>query len=189
MGGRQNCDEAPTSHPTRQRWFLPPDPDWQGPDTARAVRQRLADLDTRLNVWWIPSRVRDDREQPGRWAVVCWRDKARVWSVVYYHEKVGGGFAPLTLECAEPMVNYLRSCEVEADVASSKAEAEKDRLGAAARHEVSVACAEEAHDMRQRALGVRQTFGAGYIRSRRSVNGGWRSENHERFLRSKGLMR
>lgn len=176
--------ELPPSHPTRQPWYQPDDPVWAPVEAVAQVRERLMATDPRLNVWWVHNWKKDDAKQPGRWAVVYFMQRARTWSVVYYWEGAGGEFRPLSIDCADAMVNAVRSREIEADKLAKQCEDDNEKRGAARKQELFDNLAAEARDVYARTVGVRQTFGPGYIRSRRAFGS---SRNRETYLRKMRL--
>lgn len=92
---------------TRYRWYRPEDP----PHTAKAVvdrvRERLKQIDQRLDIWWNQTWRPNDPHETGRWAVTYWMEKYGRWSIVFYYEGAGGEYRTLDLDCAEPILNFL----------------------------------------------------------------------------------
>lgn len=164
---RAHLNDLPGDHPTRNPAYRPSDPEWSDRDVLLRLREQLHAIDPKLEVWWVPNRMPDDPEQKGRWAIVYYMTKARVWSVVDYWVTPGGGYRKIEVGAVQPFLNFVHSMDEAANEADKRSasvvEAEKKKN----HDELQSACAEVAGDMFQRSEGVRQTFGHhGAIRSR-----------------------
>lgn len=153
--------EAGQNHPTRNRRFQAPDPPWADHELAERIRQRLWKMDPRLNLWWNPHWKDDDPEHPGRWAIMYWLERQGCWSVVFYHESPDGSYRHLDPDTIDGLVRRLRACDQDAREAQKRVEAEAALRQQRERLSLTADLNAAFEDMRERAYGVRQTFGRG----------------------------
>lgn len=161
--------DAAAEHPTRYRHYRAPDPVWADKALLERIRLKLVSIDPRLNLWWNPNWKDDDREQPGRWAVMYWLERTGCWSVVFYHEGPAGEFRPLGPECIGQLVHRLKACEEDAKVAFDRVERAAKERRELQREKLARALHDHSSDVMQRLFGVRQTFGRGANRKRRRI--------------------
>jgi len=147
----------------------------------------LERFDSRLSLWWSPSRkawdyVRDcPAERPGRWRVVEWAPNQGNWLTCFYWEGENGEYRdPLPVE---PILQRLGRASVPTAEAAKIAEDAAERREKERHGEFAEACNELHEDLSARHNGIRQTFGPGYIRRRRVKQSDLENTNHQRFLR------
>lgn len=179
--------DIPPGHPLRDRRWRPPNPDGTAEETIAKVRQALWRIDPKLDVWWYKWWRPDDKEHPGRWAVMYWLERGQCWSVVRYWEGPAGEYRPLSMDAVQRIINELAECEVEANVAAQRCEAEN-----AARRKKEMETRKEAlreytEDFAARDQGVRGVFAPGYIRRRFVQPSDILNTNHKRFIRENRL--
>lgn len=180
MRHKVTIPEGSAAH--RSFHFRPQDPIWAPAGHLEAVRKRLARHDPYISVWWSPLRRMDTSELAGRWRVVEWMPRNGNWSTAFYWEGPNGEYLE---PCAEAIIRKLESIRVPANVAAQEVDATNERVTKKQRAELRAACEEDDREARARLLGIRQTFGPGYIRSRRAIRQGDKGNdtNHKRFVR------
>jgi hypothetical protein len=179
--------DVPPNHPLRDRHWRPPNPSWASEETIARVRAALWRVDSRLDVWWYTAMHQHDREHPGRWAIMYWKQKANEWSVVFFWEGVGGSFRPLSEEAVTPIKNALGACEEEANVAAKRCEEENRLRKEKDKAEFRESVFEYENDKRARNFGSRLISAPGYIRRRNVKPEDSQNSNHNKFLKERGL--
>lgn len=184
---------APLGFGPRCRKWRPPDPVWAPREALNKVRGAINHhFDNRLDVWWIEERCEDDMRQPGRWAVMYWKERAQEWSVVFYWETAAGEFRNIGLDCITVFTNMLHECD--------NAKPSNDLKDVRRKHEEAQAVAQEkriaankdarrrySEDHLARDVGIRQTFAPGYIRRRQVKKSDLKDTNHERWRKEIGV--
>ena len=184
---------SPPGFGVRSRTWRPADPVWSPREALEKVRRAInAHFDGKLDVWWHDEWKPYDTRQPGRWAVMYWRDKAKEWSVVFYWETASGDFRNIDLDCITAFLNMLeeadcskagRSLKERRNQIEGAQEIQKEKRVAENRK----AGLEYAEDHTARDFGIRQTFGPGHIRRREVKPKDLVNTNHNRWKKQVGI--
>lgn len=103
---------SPLGFGVRSRTWRPTDPVWAPKEALHKVRKAINQhFDGKLEIWWHDHWKAHDTKQPGRWAVMYWRDRAQEWSVVFYWETAAGEFRNIDLDCIVVFQNMLTEAD------------------------------------------------------------------------------
>ena len=158
------------SREKRSFLYRPPDPIWVSTPHMADVRARLAQFDSRVTAWWGANR--------GRWQIMEWSNAGDCWRRICFWSGTNGEYR----ECdADGMIQHIaKMC---GDLATKIASIEKhnEKIEREKGQAFRAANEEYLRDMAARAMGVRQTFAPGMIRSRdwlRGESGG----HHRKYI-------
>jgi hypothetical protein len=139
----------------------PKDPVWSSTPHLERVRARLSQqFDGQVTVWWAASRE--------RWRLMEWSNGGGFWRPVCFWEGPGGEYREPD---AEGMVNELGRRMADGAAALRKVEAHNERVEREKGREFREANDAYMADISARAMGIRQTFAPGMIRSRNWLKG------------------
>ncbi len=170
----------------RSYHFKPSDPFWAPTRALKEVRRRLHAFDSDLNVWWSPMRG-SDTSQPGRWRIVQWMPRLMNWTTVFYWETESGGYR--SVDPVSPVLRKLARIRCDMQELSRRVEEQNEARDRARRDELMNTCKDYFQDYAARMRGEKIVVGPGHIRSRGFMRGRQLglSDNHQRWLRSKGV--
>jgi hypothetical protein len=150
--------------------FRPRDPVWTSTPHMDDVRVRLAQFDQRVTVWWGANR--------GRWQLMEWSQNNGSWRRICFWEGPKGEFRSAD---ADAMLHKLGTMCFDAKKMLASIDAHNEKVDRNKGREFREANYEYLKDIYARAMGVRQTFAPGMIRSRKWL-AGEAGGNHRRFI-------